>query len=119
MAIRKHHSLVGADSARGLPAAGRDREALPYQAPPIGELAEVCRNRTDRPAYGGTTGFEVLGGHQPAGTSGLILGRLCYSVNFNLCDVLAPAWKGTNFAGLAGATRMKKLVSSTQKPLRA
>src|SRR5207247_9894207 len=32
-------------------------------------LAEVCRNRTDRPDKIGTVGFEVPGGHQPACTS--------------------------------------------------
>ena len=36
-------------------------------------LAEVSRNRTDRPDRIGTTGFEVLGGHQPTCTSAMIL----------------------------------------------
>ena len=36
-------------------------------------LAEVCRNRTDRPDRIGTAGFEVPGGHQPTCTSALIL----------------------------------------------
>ena len=36
-------------------------------------LAEVCRNRTDRSRSARPTGFEVLGGHQPARTSAAIL----------------------------------------------
>jgi len=36
-------------------------------------LAEVCRNRTDRPDKIGTVGFEVPGGHQPACTSTAII----------------------------------------------
>ncbi len=47
-------------------------------------LAEVCRNRTDRPDKVGTTGFEVLGGHQPACTSALILSDLRDRVNKQL-----------------------------------
>jgi hypothetical protein len=43
-------------------------------------MAEVSRNRTDRSAGGGPTGFEVLGEHQPACTSVLILSRLFASV---------------------------------------
>jgi hypothetical protein len=36
-------------------------------------LAEVSRNRTDRPDKIGTAGFEAPDGHQPACTSGFIL----------------------------------------------
>ncbi len=38
-------------------------------------MAEVCRNRTDRPAIDGTTGFEVQGSHQTTCTSDLIIGQ--------------------------------------------
>ena len=50
-------------------------------------LAEVSRNRTDRPDGIGTTGFEVLGEHQPACTSELILRGPCTIVN--LCELWA------------------------------
>src|SRR5579883_3206792 len=51
-------------------------------------LAEVSRNRTDRPDRIGTTGFEVLGEHQPACTSELILRGPCSGVN--LMMVIEP-----------------------------
>src|SRR5579883_2024451 len=51
-------------------------------------LAEVSRNRTDRPDRIGTTGFEVLGEHQPACTSELILRGPCSGVN--LMRVIEP-----------------------------
>lgn len=40
------------------------------------------RSRTDRPARDRPTGFEVLGEHQPACTSALILGGFPWGVNF-------------------------------------
>ena len=51
---------------------GRDRVLSP--------VAEVCRNRTDRPAQGKTTGFEVQGGHQTTFTSALIIRQLVVAV---------------------------------------
>jgi hypothetical protein len=45
-------------------------------------LAEVSRNRTDRSTSGRPTGFEVLGEHQPACTSALILKNFIVLVNF-------------------------------------
>ena len=44
-------------------------------------VAEVCRNRTDRPDAIGTAGFEVPDGHQPACTSALILDNFPGRVN--------------------------------------
>jgi len=44
-------------------------------------LAEVSRNRTDRSTRGRPTGFEVLGEHQPACTSALILSNFPLTVN--------------------------------------
>ena len=44
-------------------------------------MAEVSRNRTDRSTRGRPTGFEVLGEHQPACTSTLILSNFAPSVN--------------------------------------
>ncbi len=43
-------------------------------------MAEVCRNRTDRPTQGRTTGFEVQGGHQTTCTSTLIIRHLVVAV---------------------------------------
>jgi hypothetical protein len=39
----------------------------------VRDLAEVCRDRTDRSTIGRPTGFEVPGGHQPACTSRLMV----------------------------------------------
>ena len=47
-------------------------------------VAEVCRNRTDRPDVIGTAGFEVPDGHQPACTSALILDNFHWPVNLAL-----------------------------------
>ena len=46
----------------------------------LSPVAEVCRNRTDRPTQGRTTGFEVQGGHQTTCTSALIIRQLRWTV---------------------------------------
>ena len=48
------------------------------------QVAEVRRSRTDRPPKGRPTGFEVLGEHQPACTSALILNGFLGRVNVTL-----------------------------------
>ena len=67
-------------------------------------MAEVCRNRTDRPDRIGTTGFEVPGGHQPACTSALILDGLENGVNVARTNCSRNCSKRLSFLPFQGRT---------------
>ena len=76
-------------------------------------MAEVSRNRTDRSTRSRPTGFEVLGEHQPACTSVLILNGLLLSVN-----EAVHGWWGFTSTAIASCQHAMRY-SSGQSPVLA